>query len=81
MFIAVFSLLQGGEERCVECSLQLHLYVASVIALSFGAEYAKSREEIMLLNKSKQNCCDVYICDYAFVYKRERGFKAYNTLK
>lgn len=35
----------------------------------------------MLLNKSKQNCCDVYICDYAFVYKRERGFKAYNTLK
>ena len=35
----------------------------------------------MLLNKSKQNCCDAYICDYAFAYNRERGFKAYNTLK
>ena len=35
----------------------------------------------MLLNKSEQNCCDAYIGDYAFVYKREHGFKAYNTLE
>ena len=81
LFITFFYLLQGGEVHCVECFSRLHLSVAIVIALSFGAEYAKSREEIMLLNKSKQNCCDAYICDYAFVYKREHGFKAYNTLE
>ena len=79
--IALFYLLQGGEVRSVECSLQLHLYVVIITALSFGAEYAKSRAEILLLLESKQNCCDAYICDYAFVYKREHGFKAYNTLK
>ena len=81
LFITFFYLLQGGEVHCVECFSRLHLSVAIVIALSFGAEYAKSRAEIMLLNKSKQNCCDAYICDYAFVYKREHGFKAYNTLE
>ena len=80
-FIAIFSLLQGEEVHCVECFSRLHLSVASVIALSFGAEYAKSREEILLLLESKRNCCDAYICDCAFVYKREHGFKAYNTLK
>ena len=42
---------------------------------------AKSRVEILLLLENKQNCCDVYICDYAFVYKREHGFKTYDTLK
>ena len=41
LFIAIFSLLQGGEVRCVECSLQLHLYVVIITALSFGAEYSK----------------------------------------
>ena len=81
LFITFFYLLQGGEVRSVECSLQLHLYVVIITALSFGAEYAKSRAEILLLLKSKQNCCDAYICDYAFAYKREHGFKAYNTLK
>ena len=81
LFITFFYLLQGGEVHCVECFSRLHLYVVIITALSFGAEYAKSRAEIMLLNKSKQNCCDAYICDYAFVYKREHGFKAYNTLK
>ena len=81
MFIAIFPLLQGGEVHCVECFSRLHLSVAIAIALSFGAEYAKSRVEILLLLESKQNCCDAYICDYAFVYKREHGFKAYNTLE
>ena len=81
LFMTLFYLLQGGEVRSVECSLQLHLYVVIITALSFGAEYAKSRAEILLLLKSKQNCCDAYICDYAFAYKREHGFKAYNTLK
>ena len=81
MFITFFYLLQGGEAHCVECFSRLHLYVVIITALSFGAEYAKSRAEILLLLESKRNCCDAYICDYAFAYKREHGFKAYNTLK
>ena len=39
LFIAIFSLLQGGEVHCVECFSRLHLSVASVIALSFGIEF------------------------------------------
>ena len=39
LFIAIFSLLQGGEVDCVECFSRLHLSVAIAIALSFGIEF------------------------------------------
>ena len=39
LFIAIFSLLQGGEVDCVECFSRLHLSVAIAIALSLGIEF------------------------------------------
>ena len=41
LFITFFYLLQGEEVRCVECSLQLHLSVVLITALSFGTEFTK----------------------------------------
>ena len=89
MFIAVFSLLQGGEVHCVECSLQLHLYVAIVTALDVSISYLEnangSKSEYLGSYKNGSDAAYVYSYDgngniTSIVHGNERTTYVYDGL-